>query len=304
MSFGPSRVPSRVLPWALRAVRANRVFATGSAAHRRVAELALRPRPYGPPRLIRRAVTFEVRRRFGWPVYEVRPRVATPRGRVVYVHGGGWVGEITALHWHLVAQIAAEVGTTVTVPIYPLVPFGTAGEVVPRVAELAALTAEHQGGPACLVGDSAGGQIALSAAMVARDTYRVLVPRTVLLAPGLDLSLDNPEIDDVQPFDPWLAVEGARVLADYWRGDLPVDDPLVSPLFGEFSGLGPLSVFCGTRDILNPDARTMVERARAAGVDVSFHEAEGLVHVYPLTPTPEGRLARRQIVEDLRAALA
>ncbi len=300
MSF----VPSRVLPWALRAARANRVFATVPAAHQRVAELALRPRPYGPPRLIRRPVTFEVRRCFGWPVYEVRPRETTPRGRVVYVHGGGWVAEITALHWHLIAKIAAEVGTTVTVPIYPLVPFGTAGEVVPRVAELAAPTAEHADGPACLVGDSAGGQIALSAAMVARDAHEVLAPLTMLLAPALDLGLDNPEIVDVQPSDPWLAVNGARVLADYWRRDLPVDDPLVSPLFGEFAGLGPLSVFSGTRDILNPDARLLVQRAGAAGVDVSFHEAHGLVHVHPLTPTPEGRQARRQIVEDLRAALA
>ena len=78
-------------------------------------------------------------------------------------------------------------------------------------------------------------------------------------------------------------------------------DPLVSPLGADLTGLGPLTLFSGTRDILNPDARSLAEKARAAGVDIDYHEQPGLVHVYPLTPTREGRAARATIVDCLRA---
>ena len=67
----------------------------------------------------------------------------------------------------------------------------------------------------------------------------------------------------------------------------------------DLAGLGPLSVYVGTRDILSPDVRLLEQRARAAGVDVDLHVGHGLVHVYPLLPTRAGRLAREQIVADL-----
>ena len=91
MSF----VSGRVVPFALRAMRAQRPFSTAAAAHARVAEMALRPRPYGPPRAIRRDVTFEVGRRFGWPIYTVRPqrrRAAAKEtaGEGVTQPGGDW----------------------------------------------------------------------------------------------------------------------------------------------------------------------------------------------------------------------
>src|SRR5690606_30992028 len=99
-----------------------------------------------------------------------------------------------------------------------------------------------------------------------------------------------------------LGREGTRVFIEHWRAELALDDPRVSPLAGDLHGLGPLSVFVGTRDIVYPDTRLLVDKATAAGVDVDYHEGHGLVHVYPLTPTPGGRAARAVIVEQLRAA--
>jgi acetyl esterase/lipase len=73
------------------------------------------------------------------------------------------------------------------------------------------------------------------------------------------------------------------------------------PLAVDLTGLGALTVFSGTRDICNPDARLLTEKATAAGVDAGYHEGHGLLHVYPLTPTSEGRAARAEIVEQLVA---
>ena len=78
--------------------------------------------------------------------------------------------EIASQHWQLVAQIAAEANMRVTVLIYPLVPFATAIEVVPTIVDI---VLEHSStrGAVSLGSDSAGGQIALSAALLLRDEH-------------------------------------------------------------------------------------------------------------------------------------
>jgi len=292
-------VPQSVVTTFLRLTGANRTFVSAAGARRRIRARSLRPAPFGPPSTLRSDVRVDVELRGAWPVYRVTRRDGVSSGSVVYVHGGGWVGEIVSQHWHLIAQIAAESATTVVVPIYGLVPFGTAEEARRGVVDLVASST----GPVALAGDSAGGQIALSAALSLRDAG-VVVPRTVLIAPALDLGWSNPRIPEVQPSDPWLGTPGGRVLSEHWRGALDLRDPTVSPLFGDLSGLGALTVFSGTRDVLNPDAHLLRSRATAAGVSLDWHEGPGLIHAFPLLPTRSGRAARRVIVATLREAVA
>jgi len=189
------------------------------------------------------------------------------------------------------------------VPIDPLIPFGTAAEVVAGVVDLV-LESRRLYGDACLGGDSAGGQIALSAALRLRDDHGVVVPRTVLISPALDLTWGNPRIPEVQPTDPWLATPGGKVFAGLWAGDLDLLHPDVSPLSGDLAGLGAITLFTGTRDVLNPDARLLVGKARDAGVELDVHERVGDLHVFPLLPIRSGREARAAIVSDLARAMS
>jgi acetyl esterase/lipase len=288
-----------VVPF-LRAARYNRIWVDTAAAQEHLQDRILRPEPFGPPRRIRSDVTITRRAYRGWPLYEIAPREDARTGTVIYAHGGGWVNQIAAPHWRLSAHIAAQVGTTVLVPIYPLIPDGTAAEVVGAIADLGADALAD--GPLCLIGDSAGGQIALSSALALRDRHQGTATATILISPGLDATLTNPEIARVEPSDPWLGQPGIRVFTEYWRGSLTLDDPLISPVYGDLHGLGPITLFTGTRDILNPDARVLRTRAEAAGVALDYHEGPGLVHVYPLLPTTSGQAARRLIVTQISAA--
>lgn len=296
-------IGSRLIPALVRVDPRVRAIASSGGAHRYIARCAVRPRPYGPPRKLRSDVKIAAERWRGWPVYTVTPSKQSSSGSIVYVHGGAWVNEISTARWRLVAQIAAEAGVAVTVPIYPLVPFATSAQVVPSIADLV-LANESRYGNVCLAGDSAGGQIALSAAILLGHSDGLRLPRTVLISPALDLSFNNPEIESVQPSDPLLKRDAIRVAAEYWRGGLELNDPLVSPLYADLSVLGALSIFSSTRDILNPDARVLVDRAGAFGVEVEYHEQTGLMHDYPLTRTSEGRAGRCEIVNSLRMALA
>lgn len=256
-----------------------------------IREIALRPTRYGPPRRIRSDVSLSVRQREGWPVYTIEPAAADPRATALYLHGGAWVHQIAKPHWRLIELIAARAGTRVVVPLYPLIPFGTAADVLPVIVDIATEMAAD-----VLIGDSAGGQIALSAALALRDKGRMT--STVLISPALDIALRNPAIDSID--DPLIDRASLREYGRWWQDDLSDDDCRVSPLFADLSGLGPMTVFSGTRDILNPDARALVDKAVGSGIAVDYHEGHRLTHVYPLFPTSAGRRAKEVIVEALR----
>lgn len=185
------------------------------------------------------------------------------------------------------------------VPIYPLVPRGTASEVVTSVTAITKAETDLMGAQAVsIAGDSAGGNIALAAAIQLRDE-RVRLRRTVLIHPAVDLTVENAEIAMVERIDPLLRTVALRPIFEQWRGDLDLQDPRVSPLRGEMSGLGPLTVFSGTHDKTNPDTRLLVSKARGADVEVEYYEGEGLIHASPALPMREGRAARRLIVNAL-----
>ncbi|MDQ0613948.1 acetyl esterase/lipase [Microbacterium sp. W4I4] len=291
-------IPEAVIPVYLKATRARAPFVSIESAGHAVRHAERRSARRRPPRL-RSDVRIHAMRVHGAPVYVLTPAAGTPSGAVVYVHGGGWIHRIAPQHWSLTAQLAVEANVAVAVPMYPLLPSGSA-----QIAQELVLAIVHElrneHGDVQLIGDSAGGQIALSAAQTLRD-QGVPSVRTVLIAPALDLTFSNPSIPEVQPDDPWLAPGGARELGRRWAGDLDARDPVVSPLFGQFDGLGPMLVLSGTHDILNPDARIVVDRARAAGVDVRLIERAGALHVFPLLPTRSGRDARTEIVSAVGA---
>ncbi|WP_104435019.1 alpha/beta hydrolase fold domain-containing protein [Kineococcus xinjiangensis] len=260
-----------------------------------------RPAPHSPPRSLRRSVRVSRHAEAGWPVYEVLPRRGAVARHVLYLHGGAYVNQLVRWHWYLLRELSTSVPARCVVPVYPLAPRGTAAEVVPAVAALLErMVAEHGAEQVVLAGDSAGGGMALAVAGHLRDTGRAQPGRIVLIAPWVDVSMSNPELAALEPRDPMLARAGSAEAGRMYAGELGPAHPWVSPLFGRCAGLAPLTVVVGTRDLVHPDTELFVERARAEGVDVDLHVGEGLIHVYPLLPTPEGRAARRQLVATCR----
>jgi salicylate hydroxylase len=77
--------------------------------------------------------------------------------------------------------------------------------------------------------------------------------------------------------------------ASYFQGHEPTD-PLVSPLFGDLSGLPPLFVTASEGEVLRDDATRLAARAEKAGVNVTLRLVEDSVHVYTIFPfLPETR---------------
>ena len=307
---------ARLMPLVMAVRGSKRQFSTADATLRRMRQLQLRPARFGPPRFLT-GVEIEVTSVSGWPVYTVTPRGGAVPRRAVYLHGGAYVFEITMQHWQLVAHLAVRTGTRFTVPIYPLAPAATASTIVPIVANLAAtLIAEVGADRVTIMGDSAGGGMALAVAMQLRDRGRersadaaqpdaaqlaAAQPRTILISPWLDISGTDPQLAVIAPRDPWLAVPGSHAAGAVYRGELGEDDPMVSPINGDLEGLGRITMFSGTRDILNADAARLVARARTENIPLDYHEAPEMIHVWPLLPIPEARTARSTIASAMVA---
>ncbi len=261
-----------------------------------IAARQLRPVPYGPPRRLDRKVDITISTVRGWQIYEIAPRTATAKQAALYLHGGAYVRQISHRQWKFVAKLAAATITRFTVPIFPLAPNGTAADVVPALTDVAAELMSSIGPErTIIVGDSSGGGMALAVALQLRDRHLPAPARTVLISPWLDVAVADPAVAAIAPRDVVLAAPGLKAAGDLYRGDLPADSPTVSPIHGDLTGLGPITLLSGTRDILQADARRLVDRAKSVGLSLDYHEATDMPHGYAMFPIAEGKRARAVI---------
>ncbi|OBK13630.1 PE domain-containing protein [Mycobacterium asiaticum] len=218
----------------------------------------------------------------GMRVVQITP--AHPTGEyVVAIHGGAFVFPPSIFHWLNYSVTAYQTGATFQVPIYPLVQQGgTAGGVVPRMAGLiSAQIAQHGFQNVSVVGDSAGGNLALAAVQYMAGQNVPLPASMVLLSPWLDV--------------------GTGGLGKLWAGNLATTNPLVSPLYGSITGLPPTYVYSGSLDSLAQQAAVLEQTALAQGAPFKFVLEAGGIHDWILL-TPAGLLYWPQINQQLGIA--
>jgi acetyl esterase/lipase len=282
----------------------RRQFAHEDALARHVARggAAVASRPTAS---MRRKFDIALETRHGHEVYTLAPRSGSPSGHVVYLHGGAYVNPISRWHWAFIARLADRLGMTFTVPLYPRAPtHDCAAASAFLLSVYRDLVLAHDAAGLVVMGDSAGGGLTLSLALQARAANLPGPAGLVLVSPWLDVAMSDPAQEEIERIDPLLMRPGLAAAGRWYAGALPAHDPRVSPIHGELGGLPPTLLYCGTRDILLSDARRLVARAAAEGVDVEYHEAPGLMHVYPLMVFPESRRAQERIVGFVREAVA
>lgn len=276
---------TRIHVLGMRARRDERAFEGGE--HTLGAALARQEEGNAPPtrwtRLRRRVATDT---REGMTVWRVRPRRGTPRVRVLYLHGGGYVHPLSADYWRLVRALSSD-PVEVVVPAYPLAPEATVDDVLPALVRLAA--SWDDGLPLVLMGDSAGGALAIA---LAREADARLV---VALCPWLDATLGDPAIAGLEATDPMLAESGLREAGRWWARPHSPLDPRVSPVEGSLRGLPPLHVFIGDHDILRPAVDDLADLAQQEDADLHVHEVTAMFHVWMTRAIPEGRRTRQEL---------
>ncbi|HSF26058.1 MAG TPA: alpha/beta hydrolase [Actinomycetes bacterium] len=204
-----------------------------------------------------------------------------PTAVVTYLHGGGFViGDLDASdpHCRAICTRSQAVVVSVDYRLAPEHPFPA-----PVHDGYAALrwSAETYAGPAGLplvvAGDSAGGNLAATAAMLARDVGYPRLAAQLLIYPMLDPTMSAPSI--VANGEGYLL--DAPTLEWFWRhylGDPPAGALLAAPLTAHLAGLAPALVVTAELDPLRDEGERYAELLAGAGVTTQIQRYDGLVH--------------------------
>ncbi|KOR88567.1 alpha/beta hydrolase [Paenibacillus solani] len=221
---------------------------------------------------------------------------AIEKGTVIYLHGGAYIEEILPPHFAFAKQWTKQTGQTVILPNYPTVPATDAKDLTGLMREFYKFVCPQARGPVFLMGDSAGGALALDMAQSVKGTPQQ-PKRLILLSPWVDVATNNPVISElgIPQRDVFLQPAGLSEVGKMYAGSLPMDDPAVSPLFGEMKNLPRTVILIGTDDCLLPDARLLRDKLISEGVDTEYWECENMMHVWPLFPMPEAEDALKRL---------
>jgi monoterpene epsilon-lactone hydrolase len=227
-----------------------------------------------------RGVTYENRSVGGVPGIFCTPEATRPGAAVLYLHGGAYVLGSANAYRHLAGQIAARAKAAIFIAEYRLAPEHRFPAALDDAS--AAYRGLVEGGArrVAIVGDSAGGGLALALLSIVQSGA-VAPVAAVVMSPWTDLALTGGSLEDRADDDPLLTKAMlSKTAASYLDGHDP-RDPLASPLYGGLAGRPPIQLHVGTSEVLLDDTRRYAEKARAAGVEAVAHVWEGMTHVFP-----------------------
>ena len=226
---------------------------------------------------------------------------SSSRNTVFYIHGGAYFMDFTKPHWKLLEELIKEADVQVIAPAYRLVPFATYREafdlIVPLYREYCEM---HPDKNLILMGDSAGGGLALALTEYFKAEGIHMPDRLILLSPWVDVSMENEKIREYESVDPFLKVTPLRDCAEQWKGGLDVHDWHVSPIYGDLKGIRNVTVFVGTDGIFYPDITKffgMLDEDPSNELIIG----EEMNHVYPLFPIPEAKPAVDKIISTIQS---
>ena len=245
----------------------------------------------------------------------IAPGADTGR-RVLYLHGGAFIMGSPRSHRNITSRFSEVAGAAVLAIDYRLMPEH------PRLAGIEDCRVAYrwllENGPDGAVaprrvfvgGDSAGGNLTLSLLAWIRDQGLRQPDAAVALSPATDTSMGSPSLKQNMETDAMLGpmFKGlSRVPKPllWWmtlvQNRMTPRNPLISPIYGDLSGLPPTLVHASEHEMLFDDARRYVNRSREAGNDTRLQSWAHVVHVWHMfyPELSEARQAWDEIAEFL-----
>lgn len=212
---------------------------------------------------------------------------ADPNRRILYMHGGSWISGSPAGYRAFLSRISQAAGAVVLAVDYRLAPEH------PFPAGLDDCLQAYQWmrqnspggregvGSAYLMGDSAGGNLALATLLKVKDLNRPLPTAVIAISPATDFTGGSPSLISRASVDPIINPQVLPALMPVYLGtDTDPAHPYASPLFGDYRGMPPLLLQVGDAEVLRDDSTRLAKRAREQGCDVTLEVWEGMPHVF------------------------
>lgn len=222
----------------------------------------------------------------------------------LYLHGGAFALGGLASHRALVARIADwgyAQGLLIDYRKAPEHPYPAALEDAQKAYQWL-LNQGIEAADIALVGDSAGGGLTISLLQKLKAEERPLPAAAALICPWVDLGCTGLSWESNGGQHPMLRKEHLLQFARLYAGDLDLEDPRVSPLYGDLSGLPKLLVQAGGNDPLRDDATRLVQAIQDAGGSANLEIWPDAFHDWHLMAPilPDGDWASRRIGQHVR----
>ena len=237
---------------------------------------------------------------------------ADPNRRLLYLHGGSFISGCPRGHRVITTELARVTGTSVLALDYRLMPEHTRRELISDCQTGYRWILGH--GPDgstparewFIAGDSAGGGLALMLIAWAQETGLRAANGVIAISPGVDMTFSSPTFKTNRKTDRMLGPSlewflrtprSIRLLLIWAINRMTPPNPLISPIFGNLSGLPPILIQASEAEMLLGDARRYINKARAAGSPAELETWPEMLHVWHLFRPilPEAREAFEHI---------
>ena len=238
----------------------------------------------------------------GVPGVWFEPDGADARRVILYFHGGGYMFGTARNTGHVTARLARSAGAFAFSTDYRLswqAPFPAAVEDA-MAAYRGLLASGYAPEDVAFAGDSAGGGLVVCALVALRDAGDPLPAAGFASSAFTDLTVSGRSAAEVD--DPIASRDGLLMLGNSYLDGADPGTPLASPLFADLSGLPPLLLQVGSRELLLDDTTRLAAAAKEAGVEVTLNVLDGVIHIWQYfgPDLPETRSSEREAGEFMR----
>lgn len=205
---------------------------------------------------------------------------------ILFVHGGGFYSGSPETHRAMAGALAKAASADVFVIDYRLMPdYAYPTQIDDALSAYRwLLQSGYQSENIVIVGDAAGGNIALEATLRQMRAKRPLPAAVAVISPITDLARTGASMRPDTGIE--KATDGLRseAVRKTYLGDTAPTDPDASPLYADLTGFPPLLLQVGSREALLDDTLRLADKAKGAGVDVTAEVWPGMIHQWHLFP--------------------
>lgn len=205
---------------------------------------------------------------------------------ILYCHGGGYSTGSSLYARTLTTKLAMSTSMDVLSFDYRLAPENP----YPAALEDAMKAWNHimllgYGARDVIVaGDSAGGNLALALTYRLKMENRILPRGLVLMSPWTDLTSAGKSHKTKAEVDPVLNEDYLeQMICNYAKGQ-DLENPLISPVFGDFEGFPSTYIQVGENEVLLDDTTLLHKKMVKANVPVQMDMFKGMWHVFQMSP--------------------
>ncbi|MDE7193350.1 MAG: alpha/beta hydrolase [Oscillospiraceae bacterium] len=227
----------------------------------------------------------------------IMPKEIKRDGIILYLHGGGYVLGGMDYAKGFGTLIASQTGSKVCCLAYGLAPEHRFPSALTEAYDTYLFLLESGFAPdkIFLCGESAGGGLIYALALKLRAESRPLPRGIIAFSPWCDLTLSGSSYNTNRAKDPSMTEKRLRFYAESYADNF--NDPYVSPLFGDLTGLPPSLILAGGHEIMLSDSAELHKRLTACGCVSSLHIAPEMWHVYLMYNIKEAEDGYKKINE-------